>query len=235
MLRRTVPSQFAVRGIFSTSFSSSVGKHIAPHIDKCSPYHEKAEPSISKQKSPGNTPEKSSKLEKIGWTFSFRPQRPPPRALAGHASNVCVVEIACPFSFSLSCSNKGVLCTAKKKGGGSARFHHSARCASKWRRPNLREAEPQEILCFAMRVSDLGSLFVFFEGFGLVREHSDQHQWQHRLFDKRNKQNLDLVKFSQKHTTHLFLTENRALPGGDHDSMDFFHPAVVDSEIAGAV
>ena len=36
---------------------------------------------------------------------------------------------------------KGVLCTAyKKKGGGSARFHHSARCASKWRRPNLREA-----------------------------------------------------------------------------------------------
>ena len=37
-------------------------------------------------------------------------------------------------------SNKGVLCTAKKKGGGSARFHHSARCASKWRRPNLREA-----------------------------------------------------------------------------------------------
>ena len=37
-------------------------------------------------------------------------------------------------------SHKGVLCTAKKKGGGSARFHHSARCASKWRRPNLREA-----------------------------------------------------------------------------------------------
>ena len=36
---------------------------------------------------------------------------------------------------------KGVLCTAnKKRGGGSARFHHSARCASKWRRPNLREA-----------------------------------------------------------------------------------------------
>ena len=32
--------------------------------------------------------------------------------------------------------SKGVLCTAnKKKGGGSARFHHSARCASKWRRP----------------------------------------------------------------------------------------------------
>ena len=26
--------------------------------------------------------------------------------------------------------------------------------------------EPQEILCYAMRVSDLGSLFVFFEGFG---------------------------------------------------------------------
>ena len=30
---------------------------------------------------------------------------------------------------------KGVLCTAKKKGGGSARSQHSARCASKWRRP----------------------------------------------------------------------------------------------------
>ena len=30
----------------------------------------------------------------------------------------------------------------------------------------VRQAEPQEILCYAMRVSDLGSLFVFFEGFG---------------------------------------------------------------------
>ena len=30
----------------------------------------------------------------------------------------------------------------------------------------VRQAGPQEILCNAMRVSDLGSLFVFFEGFG---------------------------------------------------------------------
>ena len=30
----------------------------------------------------------------------------------------------------------------------------------------VRQGEPQEILCYAMRVSDLGSLFAFFEGFG---------------------------------------------------------------------
>ena len=30
----------------------------------------------------------------------------------------------------------------------------------------VRQAEPQKILCYAMRVSDLGSLFVFFEGSG---------------------------------------------------------------------
>ena len=28
----------------------------------------------------------------------------------------------------------------QKKGGGSARFHHSARCASKWRRPNHKKS-----------------------------------------------------------------------------------------------
>ena len=51
-------------------------------------------------------------------------------------------------------SHKGVLCTAKKRGGGgeSARFQHSARCASKWRRPNLREAgrtTGNPMLCYA--------------------------------------------------------------------------------------
>ena len=30
----------------------------------------------------------------------------------------------------------------------------------------MRQAEPQEILCYAMRVSDLESLFLFFKGFG---------------------------------------------------------------------
>ena len=30
----------------------------------------------------------------------------------------------------------------------------------------VRQAEPQEILRYAMRVSDLGSLFLFFKGFG---------------------------------------------------------------------
>ena len=43
------------------------------------------------------------------------------------------------------------------------------------------------------------------------------------VFDKRNKLNLDFVKFSQKHTTHFFLTENRALRGGHlHDSIEVF-------------
>ena len=39
-----------------------------------------------------------------------------------------------------------------KKGGGSARFHHSARCASKWRRPNLSAAgrtTGNPMLCYA--------------------------------------------------------------------------------------
>ena len=126
-------------------------------------------------------------------------------------------------------------CVPPKKGGEEARGFTTVRGAPQNGdgRTCVRQAEPQEILCFAMRVSDLGSLFVFFEGFGWVREHSDLHQWQHRLFDKRNELNLDLVKFSQKHQTSFFLTENRALRGGHrHDSIEFFSHAFVDSEVA---
>ena len=56
---------------------------------------------------------------------------------------------------------KGVLCAAKKKGGRKRAV--SPQCEV---RLKMATAEPQEILCYAMRVSDLGSLFVFFEGFG---------------------------------------------------------------------
>ena len=66
---------FAVGGILSTSRFSSVGIHFASHLYKCSPHHEEAGRSISKQKSFRNTPKKSSKLEKIGQTF-FLPQQP---------------------------------------------------------------------------------------------------------------------------------------------------------------
>ena len=106
-------------------------------------------------------------------------------------------------------------CTAKKKGGGSTRFHHSARCASKWRRPNLREAgrtTGNPMLCYAGE--RLGVAFCVFWGVR-VASGAQWHQWQHRLliksninqirlFDKRNKLNLDLVKFSQKHQTPFF-------------------------------
>ena len=60
----------------------------------------------------------------------------------------------------------------KKKGGGaeggSARFQHSARCASKWRRPNLHAGKPNHGKSYAndMQVSDLELLFLFFKGFG---------------------------------------------------------------------
>ena len=56
-------------------------------------------------------------------------------------STMCEASHLCRFTLVVGRFDKGVLCTAyKKKGGGSARFHHSASCASKWRRPNLREA-----------------------------------------------------------------------------------------------
>ena len=42
-----------------------------------------------------------------------------------------------------------------------------------------------------------------------------------------NELNLDLVKFSQKHQTSFFLTENRALRGGHrHDSIEFFFACI---------
>ena len=57
-----------------------------------------------------------------------------------------------------------VLCTAKKKGGEEARGFTTVRGAPQNGdgRTCVRQADPQEILCYAMRVSDLGSLFVFF-------------------------------------------------------------------------
>ena len=52
---------------------------------------------------------------------------------------------------------KGVLCIAKKKGGGSARSQHSARCASKWRRPGwgrFRDhAQPHHKICIFSNVA----------------------------------------------------------------------------------
>ena len=64
--------------------------------------------------------------------------------------------------------DKGVLCTAYKKRGEEARGFTTVRGAPQNGdgRTCVRQTEPQEILCNAMRVSDLGSLFVFFEGFG---------------------------------------------------------------------
>ena len=47
---------------------------------------------------------------------------------------------------------RGCCVPPKRTGGGSARFHHSARCASKRRRPNLREAgrtTGNPMLCYA--------------------------------------------------------------------------------------
>ena len=63
---------------------------------------------------------------------------------------------------------KGVLCTANKKRGEEACGFTTVRGAPQNGdgRTCVRQAEPQEILCNAMRVSDLGPLFVFFEGFG---------------------------------------------------------------------
>ena len=56
----------------------------------------------------------------------------------------------------------------QKKGGEEARGFTTVRGAPQNGddRTCVRQAEPQEILCYAMRVSNLGSLFVFFEGFG---------------------------------------------------------------------
>ena len=64
--------------------------------------------------------------------------------------------------------HKGVLCTAYKKKGEEARGFTTVRGALQNGdgRTCVRQAEPQEILCNAMQVSDLGLLFVFFEGFG---------------------------------------------------------------------
>ena len=50
------------------------------------------------------------------------------------------------------CVHEGGVVYRPKKGGGSARFQHSARCASKWRRPNLHEASRttrNPMLCYA--------------------------------------------------------------------------------------
>ena len=79
----------------------------------------------------------------------------------------------------------GVRCYARRLGASGCNAHAKAQAAlgpglrrtshaivQPLRPPFLsfslppRQAEPQEILCNAMRVSDLGSLFVLFEGFG---------------------------------------------------------------------
>ena len=62
--------------------------------------------------------------------------------------------------------NKG--CCVPQKRGEEARGFTTVRGAPQNGdgRTCKRQAKPQEILCYAMRVSDLGSLFVFFEGFG---------------------------------------------------------------------
>ena len=59
-------------------------------------------------------------------------------------------------------------CVPPKKWGEEARGFTTVRGAPQNGdgRTCVRQAEPQEILCYAMRVSALGSLFVFFEGFG---------------------------------------------------------------------
>ena len=87
----------------STGFSSSVGIHIAPHFCKCSPYHEEADRSISKQTSLGNTPEK--KAQSWNNRLDLLPAPTTSAACSSQQSNVRVVEIACLFFFSISCSN----------------------------------------------------------------------------------------------------------------------------------
>ena len=51
----------------------------------------------------------------------------------GHRGNVAKLN-AVVSSTEQVLDQGGVVDRQKKKGGGSARFHHSARCASKWRR-----------------------------------------------------------------------------------------------------
>ena len=71
------------------------------------------------------------------------------------------------LSLSLSLLQGGVVYRQKKR-GEEARGFTTVRGTPQNGdgRTCVRQAEPQEILCYAMRVSDLGSLFVFFEGFG---------------------------------------------------------------------
>ena len=95
-----------------------------------------------------------------------------------------------------------MLCTAKKRGGGggSARFHHSARCASKWRRPNLREAgrtTGNPMLCYAGE--RLGVAVCVFWG---VRVASGA-QWPTSVAAQVIWQ-AKQTKFSQKHQTSFF-------------------------------
>ena len=58
----------------------------------------------------------------------------------------------------------------KKRGGGGEEAHGFSIVRGAPQngggRTSMRQAEPQEILCYAMRVSDLQSLFLFFKGFG---------------------------------------------------------------------
>ena len=125
-------------------------------------------------------------------------------------------------------------CVPPKKGEGSVRFQHSARCASKWRLPNLREAgrtTGNPMLCYAGE--QLGVAFSVHWGIRVAPEGSDQHQWQHRLFDKWNKLNLALFKFVQAH--HTFFSWRRDMHSVVVTYMIwliFFSHAFVDSEIA---
>ena len=54
----------------------------------------------------------------------------------------------------------------QKKGGGGGFSTVRGAPQNGDGRTCMRQAEPQEILYYAMRVSDLESLFLFFKGFG---------------------------------------------------------------------
>ena len=120
----------------------------------------------------------------------------------------------------------------QKKGGGSARFQHSARCASKWRRPNHRKSYAR--LC---GWATWGRFFCFF--FKGVRV-TPGAQWPAsvaaQVVWQAKQTKFGFIQVYSSAPDLLFLTENRALRGGHlHDSIEFFSHAFVHSEIGEVV
>ena len=109
-----------------------------------------------------------STLVLFSFEFSASSLPPPPETIEPlRTFSTCIL----PYRFihrPRFDSPRGCCVPPIKKRGEEARGFTTVRGAPQNGdgRTCVRQAEPQEILCNAMRVSDLGSLFVFFEGFG---------------------------------------------------------------------